>query len=154
VCSRTPTRFLTPLMVNPNGFASSLIVAGPPPRRSKISRRVGSESAKNVPLVSTIVHRSVHLSTQAVPAVEALGSEALQERVEPSDGKGDPARARPGRVRLDEQPGALVDLPENLFPTRRSGGRAKNRVYQSMLASRSDTGTPAKRWVIALVSGR
>jgi hypothetical protein len=35
-------------------------------------------------------------------------------------------------------------------PTRLSGGRPKNRVYHSMLASRSDTGTPAKRWVIAL----
>jgi hypothetical protein len=32
-----------------------------------------------------------------------------------------------------------------------SGGRPKNRVYQSRLASRSDTGTPAKRWVIALI---
>src|SRR6266508_831733 len=34
-------------------------------------------------------------------------------------------------------------------PTRLSGGRPKNRVYQSMLVSRSDTGTPANRWVIA-----
>jgi hypothetical protein len=36
------------LIVSPNGFASSLIVAGPPPRRSRIPRRVGSERAKNV----------------------------------------------------------------------------------------------------------
>jgi hypothetical protein len=48
--------------------------------------------------------------------LDALGSEALKERVEPSDGEGDPARACPRRVRLDEAPGVLVDLPENLFP--------------------------------------
>jgi hypothetical protein len=46
--------------------------------------------------------------------LDALRSEALEERVEPNDGEGDPARARPRRVRLDEEPGALVDLPENL----------------------------------------
>jgi hypothetical protein len=86
--------------------------------------------------------------------LDALGSEALEERVEPSDGEGDPARARSRRVRLDEEPGALVDLPENLFPDATVWGSPKNRVYQSMLASRSDTGTPAKRWVIALISGR
>jgi hypothetical protein len=82
------------------------------------------------------------------------GHEAPEERVEPSDGEGDPARARPRRVRLDEEPGALVDLPEHSSPTRLSGGRPKNRVYQSMLASRSVTGTPAKRWVIALMGLR
>jgi len=48
--------------------------------------------------------------------LDALGGEALEKRVEPSDGEGDPARARPGRIRLDEEPGMLVDLPENLFP--------------------------------------
>ena len=37
-------------------------------------------------------------------------------RVEPGDSEGDPARARLRRVRLDEEPGALVDLPENLVP--------------------------------------
>jgi len=36
-------------------------------------------------------------------------------------------------------------------PARKSGGRPKNRVYQSMPASRSDTGTPAKRSVIATI---
>jgi hypothetical protein len=82
--------------------------------------------------------------------LDALGSEPLEERVEPSDGEGDPARARPRRVRFDEEPGALVDLPEHLFPDATVWGRPKNRVYQSMLTSRSDTGTPAKRWVIAL----
>jgi hypothetical protein len=48
--------------------------------------------------------------------LDALGSEALEVRVEAGDGDGDPARARPRRVRLDEEPGALVDLPENLVP--------------------------------------
>ena len=48
--------------------------------------------------------------------LDALGSEALEERVEPGDGEGDPARPRLRRVRLDEKPGVLVDLPENLFP--------------------------------------
>jgi hypothetical protein len=48
--------------------------------------------------------------------LDALGSEALEQRVEPSDGEGDPACARPPGVRLDEEPGALVDLPENLVP--------------------------------------
>ena len=48
--------------------------------------------------------------------LDALGSEALEECVEPSDGEGDPARARPRRVRLDEEPCALVDLPEHLLP--------------------------------------
>ncbi len=36
-------------------------------------------------------------------------------------------------------------------PTRISGGRADNRVYQSMPASRLETGTPANRRVIALI---
>ena len=48
--------------------------------------------------------------------LDALVSEPLEQRVEPSDGEGD--------------------------------------LYQSILASRSETGTPAKRWVIALISGR
>jgi hypothetical protein len=46
----------------------------------------------------------------------ALGSEALEERIEPGDAERDPARARPRRVRLDEERGVLVDLPENLVP--------------------------------------
>jgi hypothetical protein len=48
--------------------------------------------------------------------LDALGSEALEERVEPTDLEGDTARAGPRRVRLDVEPGALVDLPKNLFP--------------------------------------
>jgi hypothetical protein len=39
------------------------------------------------------------------------------------------------------------------FPTRRSADRPKNRVYQSMLMSTSDTGTPAKRSMMPLISG-
>jgi hypothetical protein len=34
--------------------------------------------------------------------LDALGSEALEERVESSDGECDPAGARPRRVRFDE----------------------------------------------------
>src|SRR5438093_13597627 len=82
--------------------------------------------------------------------LDALGSEALEEPVEPGDGERDAARARPRRGRLDEEPGVLVDLPEHLVPDALSGGRPKNRAYQSTLASRSETGTPAKRWVIPL----
>ena len=48
--------------------------------------------------------------------LDALGSEALEERFEPSDGEGDPARPRPRRVRLDKEPGVFVDLPEDLVP--------------------------------------
>jgi hypothetical protein len=86
--------------------------------------------------------------------LDALGSEALEERVEPSDGDRDPAPPARSTFRLDEEPGALGDLPEHLLPDATVGGRLKNRVYQSMLASRLDTGTPAKRWVIVLISGR
>jgi hypothetical protein len=48
--------------------------------------------------------------------LDALGSEALEERVKPSYGEGDPARARPRRVRLDEERGVLVDLPQHVLP--------------------------------------
>jgi hypothetical protein len=48
--------------------------------------------------------------------LDARGSEALEERVEPGDGEGDPACARLRGVRLDEEPRVLVDLPEHLFP--------------------------------------
>jgi hypothetical protein len=84
--------------------------------------------------------------------LDALGSEALEQRVEPGDGERDPPPARLRRVRLDEEPGMLSISQRISSTTRRSGGRPKNRVYQSTLASRSDTGTPAKRWVIALIS--
>ena len=48
--------------------------------------------------------------------LDARGSKALEERVEPRDGESDPARARLRRIGLDEEPGVLVDLPENLLP--------------------------------------
>jgi hypothetical protein len=48
--------------------------------------------------------------------LDALSVEALEERVEPLHGEGDAASARLQRVRLDEEPGVLVDLPEDLLP--------------------------------------
>jgi hypothetical protein len=57
--------------------------------------------------------------------LDALDGEALEERVEPSDGEGDPARARPRRVRLDEEPGVLVDLR-----SRRPGAQFATRVVR------------------------
>jgi len=44
----------------------------------------------------------------------AGGGEALEQRVEPGDGERDPAGARARRVRLDEQRGVHVDVPEDL----------------------------------------
>ena len=81
--------------------------------------------------------------------LDALGDQALQECVESGDGEGDPARTRPPRVRLDEERGVLVDIPEDLFSGAQVRGRPKNRVYQSIAAPSSGTGTPAMRWVIA-----
>jgi hypothetical protein len=62
--------------------------------------------------------------------LDALGCEVLEERVEPGDGEGDAAGARARRVRLDEEPGVVVDLPEHLVPDPIVWGRPKNRVYQ------------------------
>ena len=47
--------------------------------------------------------------------LDALGNEALEERVEPIDRESDPARARLLRVRLDEERGVLVDVPQHLI---------------------------------------
>jgi hypothetical protein len=47
--------------------------------------------------------------------LDALSGEALEERVESLHGEGDPASARLQRVRVDEEPGVLVDLPEDLL---------------------------------------
>jgi hypothetical protein len=77
--------------------------------------------------------------------LDALGSEALEERVEPTDGEGDPARAAFGSTKSQ----ACSSISQRISsPTRLSGGRPKKRVYQSMPAARSDDGTPARRWVI------
>jgi hypothetical protein len=46
--SRTRTCFFVPVSDMPNGWASSLIVALPLPRRSRTNRRVGSARAANV----------------------------------------------------------------------------------------------------------
>jgi hypothetical protein len=48
--------------------------------------------------------------------LDALGSEVLEESVEPGDAERDPARARVRRIRLDEQGGVLIDVPEDLIP--------------------------------------
>ena len=82
--------------------------------------------------------------------LDPLGNETLEERIEPSDAGSDAAGARLRPVRLNEQPGGSSIFQRFSFPTRRSGGRPKNRVYQSIHAPRSDTWTPAKRWVIVL----
>jgi hypothetical protein len=58
-----------------------------------------------------------------------------------------PARAAFGSMKSQARSSSSQRISS---PTRRSsGGRPKNRVYQSMPASRSDTGPPAKRRVIA-----
>ena len=72
--------------------------------------------------------------------LDAPGSEALEELVEPGDCESDPARARLLRVRLDEERGVLVDVPQHLFPDAKVWGSPKNRVYQSTPTSSSDTG--------------
>ena len=47
--------------------------------------------------------------------LDAVGREAFEKRVEPDDGEGDPTCAGPVlRLRLDEEPGVVIDLPENL----------------------------------------
>ena len=86
--------------------------------------------------------------------LDALGSEAFEEHVEPSDGECDPARARLCAFGSMKSVACSSISHSTSSPTRWSGGRPKNRVYQSMLTSRSDTGTPAKRSVIALISWR
>jgi hypothetical protein len=80
--------------------------------------------------------------------LDALGSEALEELVEPSDGEGDPPPCAAFGSMKSQACSSISQRTSS--PTRLSAGRPKNRVYHSMLASRSDTGTPAKRWVIAL----
>ena len=85
--------------------------------------------------------------------LDVLGGETLKERVKPSHTERDPPAAGLCRVRLDKQRGVRVDLPEDLVPDAMVRGRPKNRVYQSMLTSRSDTATPANRSVITLIPG-
>jgi uncharacterized membrane protein len=57
--------------------------------------------------------------------LDAGSSEALEERVEPGDGEGDATCARACTVRLDEEPGVLVDLPEHLVPDATVWGSAE-----------------------------
>ena len=79
---------------------------------------------------------------------DALAGEALQELVESGDRKGDAARARLRCVWLDEDPGVVVDLPEHFFPDATVWGPAEE--PRIPIDARVETGTPAKRWVIAL----
>jgi hypothetical protein len=75
--------------------------------------------------------------------LDAPGGEALEERVEPSHGEGDPARARPRRVRLDEERGVRVNLPEDLFPdatVRRSPEEARVPIDARVEIGHRDTG--------------
>ena len=76
-------------------------------------------------------------------AVDAPGRNGLDKRVEPDDGERDPTGARAYEVGLDEECGVLSISQRISSPARKSGPRPKNRVYQSMLASSSVTGTPA-----------
>jgi len=46
---------------------------------------------------------------------DTFASQALQKRVESGDAEGDPARARPCCVRLNEECGVLVDVPQDFF---------------------------------------
>src|SRR4051794_26719787 len=77
--------------------------------------------------------------------LDALASAVRREEcVEPFDGQGDSIRARVCRVRLDEERGCALISQSTSSPARLSGGRPKNRVYQSMPASRLDAGTTGK----------
>jgi hypothetical protein len=85
---------------------------------------------------------------------DAPGGEALQERVEP------PATTRvirpaPACAGFGSMKSVACSSTSQRIssPARMSGGRPNSRVYQSMPASRSDTGTPAMRCVIVLISG-
>jgi hypothetical protein len=79
----------------------------------------------------------------------ALGCEAV-EGASSRVAKGNPARARPLRVRLDEEPGVLVDLPEDLIADAtvwRSPEEACVPIDAGVEIGYWDAG---ERWVIAL----
>jgi hypothetical protein len=48
--------------------------------------------------------------------VDPRGDDSLEEPVEPDDDHGHPPASRLRLVRLDEQRGVLVDVPEDLIP--------------------------------------
>jgi len=85
--------------------------------------------------------------------LDALDRDAPQERVEPANRRVmRPPSARVAFGSMNSQ--ACSSISQSIsWPTRRSRGRRNKRVYQSTLASRSDTETPAKRCVIRHVSG-
>jgi len=76
---------------------------------------------------------------------DALGSQALQERVETGDGEGDPAVPAPTAFGSMKRVACSLMSQRASSPARASGGRPKNRVYQSTAAPSSETGTPAMR---------
>lgn len=76
---------------------------------------------------------------------DALGSQALQERVETGDGEGDPASARPDSVRLDEEGCVLVDVPEGFFPGARVRRSPKKPRVPIDRGAKLGDGTPAMR---------
>ena len=80
--------------------------------------------------------------------LDPLAREAFEERVEPGDGHGDAACARLRCVWLDEQPGVLVDLPEDLFADAAVRGPTEEARVPVDAGVEIGTGTPAKRWVI------
>jgi hypothetical protein len=57
--------------------------------------------------------------------LNALGSQALEERVEPGDRERDSARPGPLRIRLDEEGGVLAEVPEHLVPEAQVCGSAE-----------------------------
>src|SRR6516164_8001916 len=74
----------------------------------------------SVPSVHAAAERALHKADTVRVSLDwfmfdTFGSQALQKRVESGNGEGDPARARPRGVRLNEECGVLVDVPENLF---------------------------------------
>jgi len=90
--SRIPTCFLIPLRVRPDGSASWLSVAGPRRRRSRTSRRLESESAKNVA-------SSVDDSTPIGSVYRCVAPNVAGEPATYVTGWGDGARGGGHRVR-------------------------------------------------------
>ena len=80
---------------------------------------------------------------------DAFGSQALQKRVESGNGEGDPARARPRYVRLNEERGVLFDVPEDFFARAQVGRSPEEPCVPVGRGTQLGYGTPAMRWVIA-----
>ena len=77
--------------------------------------------------------------------LDALGGKALEQRIEPGDGEGDPTRARLRGVRLDEERGVLVDFPQDLVAVMMSQDLAQSCPCDDLTARSSSlraTGSP------------